>query len=172
MSNEPKNGGTPKSGKPVLVYIMILFIAAFLLMALSFAMHQRSNEEALGDLETTFHATIKDMQADQDKLLKLQDQLSDTENALKDAQEAAAAAEAQLDAAEIDLEGMRMLYALQQKYAAGEYAACDGLIKEMERSGLVDLLPSAQLSTDFGSVTAPYVRFHQLKEAVSIKLAE
>ena len=33
----------PSGKKPVVVYIMILFIVAFLLMALSFFMHQRSN---------------------------------------------------------------------------------------------------------------------------------
>jgi len=35
----------------VIVYIMILFIAAFLLMALSSLMQQRSNDEAFGKLE-------------------------------------------------------------------------------------------------------------------------
>ena len=34
--------------KPVVIYIMILFIVAFLLMALSFLMHQRSNSEVIG----------------------------------------------------------------------------------------------------------------------------
>ena len=41
---------TPKGKKPVVVYIMILFIVAFLLMALSFVMSQRSNREDLGQL--------------------------------------------------------------------------------------------------------------------------
>ena len=40
---------TPSTGKkPVVIYIMILFIVAFLLMALSFLMHQRSNSEVIG----------------------------------------------------------------------------------------------------------------------------
>ena len=82
-----------RSGKPVLIYIMILFIAAFLLMALSFAMHQRSNQQAMGELESSFMATMKDMQADQDKLLVLQDKLSDTENQLQDTQEQLTASE-------------------------------------------------------------------------------
>ena len=69
-----------KRGKPVITYIMILFIAAFLLMALSFAMHQRSNQQAMGELESSFISTVKGMQADQDRLLELQDKLSDTEN--------------------------------------------------------------------------------------------
>ena len=44
---------TPSTGKkPVVIYIMILFIVAFLLMALSFLMHQRSNSEVIGELQT------------------------------------------------------------------------------------------------------------------------
>ena len=40
----PAPEDTPSTGKkPVVIYIMILFIVAFLLMALSFLMHQRSN---------------------------------------------------------------------------------------------------------------------------------
>ena len=46
----------PTGKKPVVVYIMILFIAAFLLMALSFFMHQRSNTEALGELQHSVSA--------------------------------------------------------------------------------------------------------------------
>ena len=46
----------PAKSKPVVVYIMILFIAAFLLMALSFLMHQRSNTEALGQLQNSVSA--------------------------------------------------------------------------------------------------------------------
>ena len=46
----------PVKSKPVVVYIMILFIAAFLLMALSFLMHQRSNTEALGQLQNSVYA--------------------------------------------------------------------------------------------------------------------
>ena len=47
---------TPKGKKPVVVYIMILFIVAFLLMALSFMMHQRSNSEVLGELQDSVSA--------------------------------------------------------------------------------------------------------------------
>ena len=43
----PKEPETPPAGrKPVIVYIMVLFIAAFLLMALSFFMHQRRSSKA------------------------------------------------------------------------------------------------------------------------------
>ena len=60
--------------KPVVVYIMILFIAAFLLMALSFFMHQRSNTEALGELQNSV-STMQEVQATQEKIIDLQQQM-------------------------------------------------------------------------------------------------
>ena len=53
-ADKPQTSPADKPGKkPVVVYIMILFIAAFLLMALSFFMHQRSNSEVLGELQNS-----------------------------------------------------------------------------------------------------------------------
>ena len=71
---------TPKKenstgSKPVIIYIMILFIAAFLLMALSFLMHQRSNTEALGDLQNSVSA-MQEVQSYQDKIIELQEELA------------------------------------------------------------------------------------------------
>ena len=60
---------TPSTGKkPVVIYIMILFIVAFLLMALSFLMHQRSNSEVIGELQDSVTA-MHEVQATQDALL-------------------------------------------------------------------------------------------------------
>ena len=47
---------TPSGKKPVVVYIMILFVVAFLLMALSFVMHQQSNSKVLGELQDSVSA--------------------------------------------------------------------------------------------------------------------
>ncbi len=57
---------------------MILFIVAFLLMALSFLMHQRSNSEVLGELQDSVSA-MQEIQDTQDQILDLQKQLSDAE---------------------------------------------------------------------------------------------
>ena len=71
---------TPSTGKkPVVIYIMILFIVAFLLMALSFLMHQRSNSEVLGELQDSVTA-MQEVQATQDALLDLQNQLDEAQS--------------------------------------------------------------------------------------------
>lgn len=50
----PASSETPETGKkPVIIYILILFLAAFLLMFLSMLSHQRSNTEALGQLQSS-----------------------------------------------------------------------------------------------------------------------
>lgn len=53
---QPVDSPKPRDKKPVVIYIMILFIAAFLLMTLSFFMHQRSNTEVLGELQDSVNA--------------------------------------------------------------------------------------------------------------------
>ena len=40
--------------KPVFIYILILFTVAFVLILLSFGMHQRSNQQVLGELKEIF----------------------------------------------------------------------------------------------------------------------
>lgn len=169
---KPQEATPRPSGKPVVVYIMILFIAAFLLMALSFLMHQRSNSQALGQLETSFNATIEEVQETQVRIAELEKALAEAQDALESAEYRAGESEARLDAAEIDLEAQRMLYAIQQKYSAGDYEGCQTLIEEAENSGLDDQLLTAPLNTSAGAITAPFVRFQQFKYAVSLKLAE
>ena len=167
----PKSAKPTPSNKPVLTYVIILFLAAFFLMALSLMMHQRSNTETLGEIRSDL-SVMQDIQDAQEQIISLQDELDETKELLNQAEDEAGEATARLDAALIDLEAQRALYAIQQKYAVGDYEGCDVLIKEMESSGLAALLPSSQMSTSVGSVTAPSVRFQQFKYAVQEKLAE
>ncbi len=83
----------PQGKKPVVIYIALLFMAAFLLMALSLFMHQRSNAEALGQLQSSL-SDMQEVQAAQDQIISLQQQLSQLddqldlqETALEDAEE-------------------------------------------------------------------------------------
>lgn len=77
-SGEQRQEMTPAGKKPVVIYIMILFIAAFLLMALSFFMHQRSNTEALGELQHSVNA-MQEVQVSQEKIIELQETVDELE---------------------------------------------------------------------------------------------
>lgn len=155
---------TPSAGqknKPVIVYIMILFIVAFLLMAFSFLMHQRSNEEMIGSLQSSV-STLKELQESQDRNMQLQDQLDEAAKQIEDLQdqlnEGQKAAEAEGDRTR----ALLALYTLQQQYSARELDACRETIQSMEDSG-----QPALLSRDaIGSVVSPAQRYQQLKEAV------
>lgn len=158
--------------KPVVIYIMILFIAAFLLMALSFLMHQRSNTEALGQLQNSVTA-IQEVQATQEENIALQEQLSDLQKQLDDTVTAydnqLKALVGDLEQKQMELEAMKDLYLLEQTFHAQDFDACQELIARMETQGTADALPAE--SNDGGPVTSPADRFQQLKEAVQEQLA-
>ena len=134
---------TPSTGKkPVVIYIMILFIVAFLLMALSFLMHQRSNSEVLGELQNSVSA-MQEIQATQDALVDLQDQLKDAEDTIEDLESAAADQQQALE-------------------------ACQDSIQAFESAGYQEDLPQAAGD----GITSPSQRYAQLKEAVEARAAE
>lgn len=160
---EEKTGGR----KPVLVYIMVLFIVAFLLMALSFVMHQRSNSEALGQLKSSVNA-LQAVQATQDENLQLQKELKEAQDQADQLQKELDDANAAATSAQSQAEALRALYSLQQQYAQQQYDACKTTIQAMEDGGLAEKLPTDGAD----GVVSPAQRYGQLREAVDLKLAE
>lgn len=160
---------TPKAdkpgNKPVVVYIMILFIAAFLLMALSFFMHQRSNTEVMGELQHSVTA-MQEIQAAQEKIIELQEEISDLQEQLEEDTAAAGELQEERDALERRSDALLTLYQLQQLYSAKQYEACEDLISEFE-TGLADSLPQESLD---GGIVSPAERYQELKAAVEAKL--
>ena len=113
---------TPSTGKkPVVIYIMILFIVAFLLMALSFLMHQRSNSEVLGELQDSVTA-MQEVQATQDALLDLQNQLDEAQTTIDALESSAEETDAALAEAQRENQALLALYTIQQQYSAGDLA--------------------------------------------------
>ncbi len=168
---EPQEEKNSQDGnKPVVVYIMILFIAAFLLMALSFFMHQRSNTEALGELQHSV-STMQEVQANQEKIIDLQDKLAVAEEELDRVNDKLEAYQAEQEAAQKALErenqALRALYELQQQYLTLNMEGCAKTIQKAEADGL----PAALSDKSKGGITSPSVRWEQLKDAVEAKLA-
>ena len=148
------------SKKPVVVYIMILFIVAFLLMALSFLMHQRSNTEALGKLQSSVSA-MQEVQAVQDKVIQLQEELDDAKDQVDDLEKQLQEQEDAAGKQRKVTDAMLALYTLQQQFSAGNYDACLATMQRMEDEDLIACLPKKS-----AEVTAPAQRYEQLKEAV------
>ncbi len=157
----------PSAGrKPVVIYIMILFIVAFLLMALSFVMHQRSNTEVLGELQDSVSA-MQEIQSTQDALLDLQDQLDDAEETVEALESAGEETQAALEAAELENRALLALYQLQQLYAAGDLDGCRETLAAIEAEDLAAALPEKAAE----GVTTPADRYQQLRDAVEARTA-
>lgn len=178
MKLEKRSGGgpaeleeeaVPRGKKPVVVYIMVLFIAAFLLMAWSFASHQRSNTEALGRLQSSVTA-MQEVQDLQDQIIALQKELAEAEKRVEELEDEAESRQSEQETKERELEAMDLLYSLQQRYSAKDYTACREILDRMESGGLTEALRDGQPTPD--SVTAPRRRFQQLKAAVEAREAE
>lgn len=170
----PETEKKPETGrkKPVIVYILILFIVAFLLMAFSLLVHQRNNTEALGRLQSSVTA-MQEVQDLQDQVIQLQKELADTEEALSSAEEERDSLDQALSEAQDYTAGLIRksnadyhLYALQQKYLLQDFEGCREIIRAMEDGNLAAELPDGGGSID---VTAPSVRYQELKEAVEAR---
>lgn len=169
-----------KARTPILGYILILFIAAFFLMALSFLSHQRSNEQVLGQLSANAN-TLESLQSALEENVRLQQQISSqksqldaleasveaTQKALEAANGEKSALQTQLDDLLKQLEAMQQqmtamdaLAQLQQLFISNDLDACRSLVADMESTGLDKLLP-----TSAGSAVgvAPSQLFQQLK---------
>ena len=163
-TEERPTAGDTSGKKPVVIYIMILFIVAFLLMALSFFMHQRSNTEALGALQTSV-SSLQAVQATQDKNIQLQEELVNAEEELDALQQELREAREEAAVTQEAADALLSLYKLQQQYSAGKYDDCRDTILSMEKQDL----PSALPAQGPDGVTPPAERYTQLKEAVEQK---
>ena len=150
-----------QSRSHILIYILILFIAAFLMMALSFLSHQRTNEQVLGQLKTNV-TSLSSLQSALEENVRLQEQLDAQKSQLEELQKGLAASQesqaklseqltelekeqSRLEEAVKELQNtvtaMDALTQLQQKLIAGDLIACRKIITDMESTGLDKLLP-------------------------------
>ncbi len=167
---EPGEDLTPKGKKPVVVYIMVLFIVAFLLMAWSFASHQRSNTEAIGQLQTSVTA----MQGMQNRMISLQDELEAAQSKIQELERQAELRDSEMKAYDRQYTALSRLYFLERLYRQEDLESCRKVIDRMEEDDLaVCLSDSLPLSEqELGLTVSPRERYRQLKEAVEVREAE
>ena len=170
-AQEPPQEHHKPNGKPVILYIMILFIAAFLLMALSLIMHQRTTAEGIGELQHSFSA-MQDMQTHQEKVIELQDELSlakddiiRLEQELEDQKDTA---KAEADTLEDEKDALVYLYRLQNAWLKEDLELCRTTLQTMETLGLAELLPAVGEY----SLPSPAETYQAIQAEVAAKLAE
>lgn len=161
--------------KPVIVYILVLFAVAFLLMIWSLISHQRSNTEAIGRLQGSVSA-MQEVQELQNRVIQLQEELAEVKEQLEQEQEAAETAAAaardetgalltERDSLEAQVAALTALYRLQQLYAARDLESCEAEISALGSGSLLDSLDAVSRERDW-DVTPPSERYLELKEAV------
>ena len=167
---EPVEETEPRGKKPVVLYIMILFIAAFLLMAWSFASHQKSNTEAIGRLQSSVNA----MQGVQERVVSLQKELDDAQDQIEDLERDLSLREMEMEAYNRQYQALGNLYTLERLYRQENLEGCRKVIDRMEAEDLVVCLSDSLSDSDreLGIAVSNQARYQQLKEAVEAREAE
>lgn len=167
---EPVEETEPRGKKPVVLYIMILFIAAFLLMAWSFASHQKSNTEAIGRLQSSVNA----MQGVQERVVSLQKELDDAQDQIEDLERDLSLREMEMEAYNRQYQALGNLYTLERLYRQENLEGCREIIDSMEAEDLVVCLSDSLSDSDreLGIAVSNQARYQQLKEAVEAREAE
>ena len=143
---------------------MILFIVAFLLMALSFLMHLRSNEEVIGTLQSSV-TTLQELQESQDKNVQLQSQLDDANKKAGDLQSQLDESNAAKSESDENTAALLALYTLQQQYATGNRDACKQTIQAMHYSELSFPFRRFQIGKVYRGERAQRGRFREFYQA-------
>lgn len=167
---EPEEDPTPTGKKPVVIYIMVLFIAAFLLMAWSFASHQRSNTEALGRLQSSVTA----MQGVQDRVISLQKELEEARDQIQELERQSELREYELEGSSRHYQALESLYSLERLYRQEDLEGCRKVLDHMEQEDLVVCLNNnlSDFEKELGLPVSILERYYQLKEAVETREAE
>lgn len=161
----------PEGKKPVIIYILILFIVAFLLMALSLLVHQRDNTEALGQLRDSVTA-MQTAQNTREELIAVQKELVETQKSMEALERELHDLRTELDQSEKTNQAYASLLCLQQLYDSGDYEACRAKIEQMESNGYGALLPVSAGDDRYPDSPSPGRQYELLKQSTETQLAE
>ena len=169
-----------KRKAPVYTYLIILFLAAFILLAMSYFMQQRKLEgmdESLAGLKESV-ASMPSVQDLLEENTALREQTADLEARLAEAEEAlAASSDAVSQANETLLQtilAMDWFWQIDEAYVRGRYALCRELIANMESTEegapLKSYLP--EVSTTDTDRYSPAQRYQEICDALGVETGD
>ena len=136
--------------KPVLLYLVILFAIAFVLILFSFIMHQRSNAEVLKELQ---------------ELQQVEEQYKTVSEENKALHEQVDALTKQAEADARTHSALLLVWKLERLYAAGDNEGCLAAIEALQQDDLYLALPN---ETDEGEMyETPRAAYDRILEALS-----
>lgn len=166
-----------KRQRSVVFYIGILFAAAFLLLAMSFAMERRQNAEDMDDLNqslTGLKDSVSAMQSVQnlyeentallERVAELEEDLARAEEQRNYLADKVESQEAEKDVLQKSVQALDWFWQINEAYVRGRYTTARNLIAQLEESGLVENLPRVSI-TENGRFS-PYDRYQEIYDAL------
>ena len=154
--DQPRPGSERRHKKPsVMVYLVILFAAAFLLMAWSYFIQQRSNQEAISDLEASANSVVQ----------RLENVFQENENLKAQVAELSGAVSQQERLLEQTCLALDYFWQIDEAYVRGRYTLCRELIEAMEDSSHGEAPLKEYLPTESGTDTdrfSPAQRYQEI----------
>ncbi len=162
------------SRRSVLVYMTILFLAAFIMLLLAYFMQQRSNEEAIDGLKDSVSA-IQNAQEVYEENSKLKEQLDQLEEELQAAQNQIIGLERSnallqgenesiAAASESTAQAMDWFWQINEAFVRGRTTAALELIQSLNNAGLVEFLPRESITNN--GRFSPYERYMEIYNAL------
>ncbi|WP_409967105.1 hypothetical protein RFF05_10805 [Bengtsoniella intestinalis] len=155
----------PHNTRPVVTYILILFTAAFFIMAFSLLANQRSNDQTLDELRQSI-SSLEEGQTAQGHVLTLQEELDLLQeqvfNLTKEVETLNTTNAEQIEEYELlskQYNCLSLFFQLEMTFQSGDYTACLSTMQDMDDNGLIDLLPTT-------GTPSPAQRFEEIKLAV------
>lgn len=166
-----------KRQRSVAFYIGILFAAAFLLLAMSFAMERRQNAEDMDDLNqslTGLKDSVSAMQSVQnlyeentallERVAELEEDLARAEEQRNYLADKVESQEAEKGVLQNSVQALDWFWQINEAYVRGRYTTARNLIAQLEESGLVENLPRVSI-TENGRFS-PYDRYQEIHNAL------
>ncbi|MCC2258503.1 hypothetical protein AAAT94_14395 [Intestinimonas aquisgranensis] len=156
----------------VLIYLVILFAAAFLLMALSYFMQRRTSDATIEGLRGQSVSAMQSVEDIQEENETLKQQVADLEEQLEEAQRELDGMQDTLDTLTVReeklIQAMDLFWQIDEAYVRGRYSLCRTLIAQMEDttqgSALKESLPT-ETTTDTDRFS-PADRYQEIYDAV------
>lgn len=163
----PRRPRTVHKQRSVVLYILLLFLAACVLILISYLVQQRNNAQMLDGLNQSVSAmqSITLLQEENKTLTAqvgdLEAQVKELQDQLEDLTSQADALQEERDKLERATQAMDWFWQINEAYVRSRYSTARGLIEEMTASGLtVDDLPTDSPS-DTGRFS-PAERFQEI----------
>lgn len=167
----------PGSKRSVFTYMIILFLAAFVLLLLAYMMQQRSSVDAIDGLKDSVSAiqTAQEVYEEnsalreqigelKEQIDQLEDQLDTKQESIDQFEQEIAALKQQTADLEHSIQAMDWFWQINEAYVRGRYTLARELIESLQASGMTEYLPKESITNN--GRYSPYYRYQEIYDAL------